>query len=84
MPPLTTTPVQADAGVSTSSLGEFRRADGTHQLTFDGKPLYLYLGEVPQIDPSTGNPLNPASITTGNGLAGPGHHGKFGVVTAAT
>ena len=81
---LTTAPVQAGAGVTAKSLGEIRRADGTRQLTFDGKPLYFYSGEVPQLDPATGNPLNPATIGTGNGLAGPGHHGTFAVVTAAS
>ena len=83
MPLLTTAPVQAGAGVSASSLGEIHRADGTHQLTFGGKPLYLYSGEVPQLSPTTGNPLNPATIGTGNGLAGPEHHGTFSVVAAS-
>ena len=83
-PVLTTAPVQAGAGVTAKSLGEIRRADGTRQLTFDGKPLYFYSGEVPQLDPATGNPLNPATIGTGNGLAGPDHHGTFAVVTAAS
>ncbi|HEY1652408.1 MAG TPA: hypothetical protein VGG09_11050 [Acidimicrobiales bacterium] len=83
-PVLTTAAVQAGAGVTKKSLGEIRRADGTHQLTFDGKPLYFYSGEVPQLDPTTGNPLNPATVGTGNGLAGPGHQGKFTVVAAAS
>ena len=83
-PLLTTAPVQAGPGVSATSLGEITRADGTRQLTFDGKPLYLYSEEVPQLDPTTGNPLNPATLGTGNGLAGPGHHGTFSVVAATS
>jgi predicted lipoprotein with Yx(FWY)xxD motif len=82
-PVLTTAPVQAGAGVSAGSLGEIHRSDGTVQLTFDHKPLYLYSGEVAQLDPSTGNPMNPATIGTGNGMAGPGHHGTFAVVQAS-
>jgi predicted lipoprotein with Yx(FWY)xxD motif len=82
-PVLTTAPVQAGAGVSAGSLGEIHRSDGTVQLTFDHKPLYLYSGEVAQLDPSTGNPMNPATIGTGTGMAGPGHHGTFAVVQAS-
>ena len=82
-PVLTTAPVQAGSGVSASSLGEIHRSDGTVQLTFDHKPLYFYSGEVPQVNPTNGNPLNPATLGTGNGLAGPGHHGTFKVVSAS-
>ncbi len=82
-PVLTTAAVQAGAGVSSSSLGEIHRSDGTVQLTFDHKPLYFYDDEVPQVNPQTGNPLNPATLGTGNGVAGPGHSGKFTVVAAS-
>lgn len=83
MPVLTTAPVQAGTGVSKSALGIIRRADGTRQLTFEGKPLYFYSGEVPQLNPATGNPLDPATIGTGNGLHGPAHFGgTFSVVAA--
>lgn len=81
-PVLTTAPVQAGAGVPKNSLGEIHRSDGTVQLTMDGKPLYFYSGEVPQLNPTNGNPLDPATIGTGNGLAGPGHRGSFHVVAA--
>ncbi|HEY6472358.1 MAG TPA: hypothetical protein VIY26_05670 [Acidimicrobiales bacterium] len=81
-PVLTTAPVQAGAGVSKGSLSEVRRSDGTVQLTFGGKPLYFYSGEVPQLNPANGNPLDPATIGTGNGLAGPGHSGTFHVIAA--
>ena len=83
-PLLTTAPVQAGTGVSKSSLGVIHRADGTGQLTFDGKPLYLYSEEAPQLDPQTGNPENPATLGDGNGLAGPGHEGTFKLVAASS
>lgn len=81
-PLLTTAPVQAGGGVSKSALGVIHRSDGTEQLAFHGKPLYLYAREVPQLDPQTGNPKNPATLGTGNGLAGPGHEGTFKLVAA--
>jgi predicted lipoprotein with Yx(FWY)xxD motif len=82
-PVLTTAAPQATAGLTKSSMGTITRSNGTKQLTFDGKPLYLYSKEVPQLNPSTGNPLNPATIGTGNGLAGPEHFGgTFSVVSA--
>jgi predicted lipoprotein with Yx(FWY)xxD motif len=82
-PVLTTAAPQATAGLTKSSIGTITRSDGTKQLTFDGKPLYFYSEEVPQLNPSNGNPLNPATIGTGNGLAGPAHFGgTFSVVSA--
>jgi predicted lipoprotein with Yx(FWY)xxD motif len=83
-PVLTSAAAQAGAGVSQSSLGKIRRSDGTEQLTFDGKPLYFYSEEVPQFNQQTGNPENPASLGTGNGLKGPGHAGTFKVVAATS
>lgn len=83
-PLLTTAPIQAGTGVSKSSLGVIHRSDGTEQLTFDGKPLYLYAKEVPQLNPQTGNPENPATLGNGNGLSGPGHDGTFKLVAAAS
>ena len=80
-PVLTTAPPQA-VGLPAASLGEAKRSDGTEQLTYEGKPLYFYSGEVPQLDPATGNPLNPATIGTGNGLATGGGH--FSIVPAPT
>jgi predicted lipoprotein with Yx(FWY)xxD motif len=84
MPVLTTAAPQA-TGLPLSSLGEIRRADGAKQLTFDGKPLYLYSGEVAQLNPANGMPLNPATIGTGNGMNGPAHFGgRFSIVPAPT
>jgi len=81
-PVLTTAPPQA-TGLATSSLGEITRSDGTRQLTFHAKPLYFYSEEVPRLNPANGNPLNPATIGTGDGLAGPAHYGgTFSLVPA--
>lgn len=83
MPVLTTAAPQAGMGVSKKALGEIRRADGTTQLTYEGKPLYFYSGEVPRLDPATGNPLDPATIGTGDGMHGPPHFGgTFSIVPA--
>ena len=84
IPLLTSAPPDAGAGVTKSTLGEIARGDGTEQLTFKGKPLYIYSEEVPQLNPTTGNPLDPATVGTGNGLHGPkGFGGTFSVVPAA-
>jgi len=32
-------------GVKTARLGKIKRADGTFQLTYEGKPLYLFVGD---------------------------------------
>lgn len=83
-PVLSTGAVQAGAGVSKSALRVIHRADGTEQVTFDGKPLYLYSEEVPQLNPQTGNPESPATLGTGNGLAGPQRDGTLKVVAATS
>ena len=36
---------KAGAGVASSLLGIARRADGTRQVTFRGRPLYYYVGD---------------------------------------
>lgn len=45
-PPVTTTgtPV-AGRGVSASKIGTFRRASGKRQVTYNGHPLYRYVGD---------------------------------------
>lgn len=83
MPLLTTGKPKVDYSVSTAriaaqKIGVIRRPDGTEQVTYEGKPLYLYSreryvfveGVQPSIRGSTGN---------GNGLRGP-NGGTFSVV----
>jgi predicted lipoprotein with Yx(FWY)xxD motif len=38
-------PVRAAAGVAAKRVGVTRRADGRTQVTFDGRPLYYYVGD---------------------------------------
>lgn len=50
-PPLVLPPghdqAQAGPGVEKALLGTSRRADGDRQVTYDGWPLYLYVGDTP-------------------------------------
>jgi predicted lipoprotein with Yx(FWY)xxD motif len=54
-PPLTG-PVTAGSGV-TGTLGTITRADGTKQATYDGHPLYTYVGDT-AAGQAKGNGLN--------------------------
>lgn len=44
-PVLTDKAPRAGAGVDRHGLGIIVRSDGTHQVTYDGKPLYLFAGD---------------------------------------
>lgn len=45
-PPLVSTSnPQAGAGVPAGMLGVIQRRDGTRQVTYDGKPLYYFVGD---------------------------------------
>lgn len=58
-PPLTVpSGSQPAAGTGVSSLGVIQRSDGTHQVTYQGYPLYLYKGDTA------------AGQTHGNGVGG--------------
>jgi predicted lipoprotein with Yx(FWY)xxD motif len=46
-PVLTNEPPSAGAGVNDGLLGTIRRADGTLQVTYNGRPLYFYEHEGP-------------------------------------
>ena len=45
IPVLTTGRPHVAGGVAAKDVGVIRRADGTNQVTYDGKPLYLYSAE---------------------------------------
>ena len=77
-PPLLTggTPGLID-GLKASSLGSLRRSDGTVQVTYRGKPLYLYSRE--RIGKNTNGPGSHV-LGNGNGLKSPGG-GTFTLVT---
>lgn len=64
-PVLTSGPPQAGPGVDQHSLGTIVRSDGTHQVTLNGKPLYLhdsdaYIGGVTGTQGITGDGANTA------------------------
>jgi predicted lipoprotein with Yx(FWY)xxD motif len=78
IPVLTNTTARAGAGISSGSVGVVRRSNGTYQVTYDGKALYLYSREKVFLNShvkltSTGTAGN------GNGLRGP-DGGTFSVV----
>jgi hypothetical protein len=68
------------ATIAAKDLGVIRRPDGTSQVTYDRKPLYLYSAEriyKPGAVPDYSTPSG--TVGNGNGLAGPGG-GTFSVV----
>jgi predicted lipoprotein with Yx(FWY)xxD motif len=79
-PPVLSSEVPHVSGLPSSTLGTIKRSDGRTQITYEGHPLYFYSGEVPRLNPSTGNPLDPVAIGSGNGLSGPKHKGTFSIV----
>ncbi|MGP8204640.1 MAG: hypothetical protein ACLQVK_01060 [Acidimicrobiales bacterium] len=59
-------------GIAAKELGVIRRADGTDQATYEGKPLYLYSAER-FVFPVPGSMFqSTGTVGNGNGLAGPG------------
>jgi predicted lipoprotein with Yx(FWY)xxD motif len=78
VPVLTNVTVRIGTGISSRAVGVVRRANGTYQVTYDGKALYLYSREKVFLNShvkltSTGTAGN------GNGLRGP-DGGTFSVV----
>ena len=86
--PPVTGPVTAGSGV-TGTLGTITRADGTKQATYDGHPLYTYVGDT-AAGQAKGNGLNlsgglwyemtvsgakPGTTTSGNSGGGGGGYG---------
>jgi predicted lipoprotein with Yx(FWY)xxD motif len=69
-PVLTSSTVSGPAGLSKGSFGTITRTDGTHQITYNGHPLYFYDAEVAHLNPTTGQPLNPATTGSGDGVGG--------------
>jgi predicted lipoprotein with Yx(FWY)xxD motif len=77
VPVVTTATPHAATGVSSRDIGTIRRANGTLQVTYDGKPLYLYARERASVKPHGGIE---ASGTAGNGEGLPGPSGSFSVI----
>jgi len=89
IPVLTTGAPGAANGVSPKDLGVVQRADGTDQVTYQGRPLYLYSLEKFTVASSqllgrimTGTLVMTGTAGNGNGLAGPGG-GTFSVIPIA-
>jgi hypothetical protein len=78
-PPVLSSEAPHVSGLPPRTLGTFRRSDGGTQLAYQGHPLYFYSKEVPRLN-SIGFPLNPATIGSGNALAGSEHKGTFAIV----
>jgi predicted lipoprotein with Yx(FWY)xxD motif len=70
IPVVTTAAPHVAASIPSREIGTVRRADGTLQVTYDGKPLYLYSREQAHLNPSTGI-ASSGTAGNGNGLAGP-------------
>lgn len=64
-------------GVDATDVGTIRRSDGSEQVTYRGKPLYLYSSEQPQL--VDGQPQASGTVGNGNGLRGP-HGGTFAYI----
>jgi predicted lipoprotein with Yx(FWY)xxD motif len=78
VPVVTTSAPHATGGVSAPAMGTIRRADGTLQVTYDGKPLYLYARETVFLKPG-GGIMAQGTAGNGNGVSGP-DGGSFSVV----
>jgi predicted lipoprotein with Yx(FWY)xxD motif len=78
VPVLTNTSVRVGAGISSRVVGVVRRANGTYQVTYDGKALYLYSREQVFLN-SNVKLKSTGTAGNGNGLHGP-KGGTFSVV----
>ena len=79
IPVLTTGTPHAALGVAAKDLGVIRRPEGTDQVTYKGRPLYLYSLEKFVVPSPVSVPRATGTAGNGNGLPGPGH-GTFSVV----
>ena len=78
IPVLSTGRPQVMGDIAAKDVAAARRPDGTDQVTFDGKPLYLNSAEQEVVSPTTGLQRT-GTVGNGNGLSRPGG-GKFSVV----
>ncbi len=69
IPVLTQGPPTGIGGVPDASLGTVHTFEGT-QVTYDGRPLYLYASEMAQF--ATGQPGTAGTVGNGVGVPGPG------------
>jgi predicted lipoprotein with Yx(FWY)xxD motif len=76
--PVLTTGKPNVSNVAANEVGVVRRPDGTEQVTYRGKPLYLYSAEKFVFPTSGAGPQLTGTVGNGNGLAGP-EGGTFSV-----
>ena len=85
-PLLATGKPTAGTGLTAAKLGTSTRSDGTHQVTYNGHPLYLYIGDTKRGDVTgqgltafgaawyaltpTGNQLTTSSASAGSSTGG--------------
>lgn len=79
IPVLTSGAPRGILGVVTKDLGTLRRLDGEEQVTYEGKPLYLYSREKFVFPPPVSLPQTTATAGNGEGLKWPGG-GTFSVI----
>jgi predicted lipoprotein with Yx(FWY)xxD motif len=79
IPVLTTGTPHAALGVAAKDLGVIRRPEGTDQVTYKGRPLYLYSLEKFVLPPPVSVPQATGTVGNGNGLPGPSG-GTFSIV----
>ena len=80
VPVLTTGRPRAAGAVTAKDVGVLRRSDGTFQVTYEGKPLYLYSREK-GIFPGGGlPPQRSGTAGNGDGLTAPGG-GTFSIIS---
>ena len=79
VPVLTTGRPHVAAGIDAKEVGVIRRSDGTEQVTYRGKALYLYSAEKCVFPTAAGPPRTTGTFGNGNGLAGPGG-GRFSII----
>ncbi|MGO9584255.1 MAG: hypothetical protein ACLP36_15770 [Acidimicrobiales bacterium] len=78
-PVLTTGRPHVAGGIAAKDVGVIHRSDGTDQVTYKGKPLYLYSRER-GIFPVAGQPpQRSGTVGNGNDLTGPGG-GTFSII----
>jgi predicted lipoprotein with Yx(FWY)xxD motif len=77
-PVLTSGPPQAGAGVDQHAVGIIVRSDGTHQVTYNGQPLYLNFGDAYL----AGIPFYNSGLPTINGAGAVTPWGVFNTIPA--
>ena len=79
VPVLTTGKPRTAGGIAAKDVSVITRSDGTDQVTYEGKPLYLYSAEKGVFPTAGGPPKQFGTAGNGDGLAGP-EGGAFSII----